>query len=251
MPMGPVIFLPGILMPAALRYAALIDALGRGRTVLAKDLEVYAGPAVPPASYSIDAEIAGIDRAADAAGFDRFHLYGHSGGGACAIAYTATHPDRVLSLALDEPASDFSAASLAELRDEFLPILDLPAPQMMSAFLSGQLQPGAVPPPPPDGPAPDWMATRPAGVKAFLQALAAAEIPIEHLEKFERPVYYSHGDGSNPSWTAMRDRLADLCPDFTAELYQGASHMRTSHMIDPPRVAAALHRIWSRAEARG
>jgi pimeloyl-ACP methyl ester carboxylesterase len=34
-------------------------------------------------------EVDGIDRAADDEGFDRFHLYGHSGGGAMALAFVA------------------------------------------------------------------------------------------------------------------------------------------------------------------
>ncbi len=37
-----------------------------------------------------------LETLAEAAGFERFHLYGHSGGGACALAYVATYPERVL-----------------------------------------------------------------------------------------------------------------------------------------------------------
>jgi pimeloyl-ACP methyl ester carboxylesterase len=47
-------------------------------------------------------------RVADDAGIDRFHLYGHSAGGAVALALALAHPDRVLTLAVDEPASDFT-----------------------------------------------------------------------------------------------------------------------------------------------
>src|SRR5438093_7544718 len=76
-----VIFLPGIIMPCALRYAALLRELDGEVDAVAKDLEVYAGPTTPPPGYSIRTEVEGIGRAADAAGFERFHLYGHSGGG--------------------------------------------------------------------------------------------------------------------------------------------------------------------------
>ena len=51
---------------------------------LVKDLEVYRDDA-PPARYSIATEIDGVLRAADEAGVERFHLYGHSAGGAIAL----------------------------------------------------------------------------------------------------------------------------------------------------------------------
>ena len=35
---------------------------------------------------------------------DRFHLVGYSGGGACCLAFISSFPERVLSLALIEPA---------------------------------------------------------------------------------------------------------------------------------------------------
>ena len=72
-----VIFLPGIIAPAAIRYARLVACLADVDAVT-KDLEVYATE-TPPLGYSIAMEVAGVDRAADAARFDRFHLYGHSG----------------------------------------------------------------------------------------------------------------------------------------------------------------------------
>jgi pimeloyl-ACP methyl ester carboxylesterase len=76
----PVIFLPGIVAPASLRFARLFEALGDDVDAVRKDLEVYGGPSVPPSGYSLGTEIAGIARAADERGFGRFHLYGHSGG---------------------------------------------------------------------------------------------------------------------------------------------------------------------------
>jgi pimeloyl-ACP methyl ester carboxylesterase len=103
----PVILLPGIIMPAADRYSALIKELGADVNATTKDLEVYRLPE-PPSGYSIETEIAGISRTAREHGFDRFHLYGHSAGGAISIAFAAAYPDRLLSLALDEPAMDFT-----------------------------------------------------------------------------------------------------------------------------------------------
>ena len=103
----PLILLPGGMMPGLLRYPPLIEALGPGVEPVIKELEVYAGPSIPE-DYSVDMEVEAISRKGDEAEMARFHLYGYSGGGAFALAYVATHPDRVLSLAIDEPATDFS-----------------------------------------------------------------------------------------------------------------------------------------------
>ena len=96
----PLMLMPGILMPAALRYAPLIDALGADVDARPTDLAVYAGSEPPPA-YSIASEVESLLLAADAAGFERFHLYGHSGGGAVSLAFAVQHPDRLLTLAVD------------------------------------------------------------------------------------------------------------------------------------------------------
>lgn len=243
----PVIFLPGIVMPAVLRYAPLIKELGDSARALAKELAIYAA-ANPLAGYAIEREVDDISRAADAAGFDRFHLYGHSAGGACALAYVTTHPERVLSLALDEPASDFSPEDQSVLRRDLDGIADLPASEKISAFLQLTLAPGVELPLPPAGAPPEWMANRPAGIDAFGAALLRYRLPQEHLRDFDRTVYYSHGSLSHSRWAAMRDRLAGIFPDFTADLYEGVHHLCTSHQREPARVASALRRHWSRAE---
>lgn len=242
----PVIFLPGILMPAALRYEPLLQVLGDDVDAVTKDLEVYRGSSVPPPGYSLDMELEGIARVADEHGFDRFHLYGHSGGGACALAFTAAHPERVLTLALDEPATDFSPEDLQEIRDVFLPMLELPPEELGREFVRTMLREGATPPPRPEGPPPGWMADRPAGVTAFVRALSEADVPVERLRTFDRPVYYSYGSLSNETWERKAKRLAEAFPNITVELYEGLSHMNTSHVAEPERVAAALRRLWGR-----
>jgi len=246
----PVVFLPGILMPVALRYAPLLRELDGAVQAVTKELEVYATEP-PPAHHTIEVEVEGISRAADAAGFESFHLYGHSGGGACALAYAAAHPERVLSLAVDEPASDFSPEDQAE-RQVRLATLDRLSPsERLPTFLKWQLAPGVELPGPASGPPPDWMANRPAGVNAFMHAITRYRLDLERLRTFDRPVYYSYGSLSSPEWEAKRDRLNALFPDFTAERYDGASHFNTSHLQDPARVASALRRLWQRAGRGG
>ena len=98
MPMAPtradrnLILLPGIIAPAVIRYEQLMSRLS-GSAMIAKDLELYSGE-TPPSDYSIAREVAGVERVANDAGVERFHLYGHSGGGAIALAFAAAHPDR-------------------------------------------------------------------------------------------------------------------------------------------------------------
>jgi hypothetical protein len=70
--------LPGAVLPAALAYGAIVAALGADAEAVAKDLEVYATPE-PPDGYSMELEIAGVLREADAHGWERFLLLGCPG----------------------------------------------------------------------------------------------------------------------------------------------------------------------------
>ena len=240
----PVVFLPGILMPVALRYEPLLRALGDDVRPLPKELEVYRDRSVPPPGYRLETEVEGIARTADEAGLGAFHLYGHSGGGACALAFTALYPGRVLSLAVDEPAIDFSREDLALIREVYLPMVELPPDELMRGFVQHQFRSDTEPKPPPVGPPPPWMSTRPAGIAALVRAFAASEVPIERLRDFDRPAYYSYGILSNEAWERRAERLSALLPNLTVERYEGLSHMNTSHMAEPERVAAALRRLW-------
>ena len=73
-------------------------------------------------------------------------------------------------------------------------------------------------------------------------------VELDAYRWFASPVYFSMGSRTHPRWTAMRDRLAGLFPDFTAEEYEGLHHLHTSHQAQPQRVAAALRGLWTRAE---
>src|SRR5687767_6408228 len=143
------IVLPGAVLPAELAYAALLEALaGDGIDVVAKDLEVYA-TREPPPGYSLDVEIEGVMRQADAAGFERFHLVGYSAGGACAVAFTARYGDRLQSLALLEPAWLGNRGQSAEKQRVWRGLrqaMVLPPEQMLPEFIRQQLAAGIDPP---------------------------------------------------------------------------------------------------------
>jgi hypothetical protein len=151
----------------------------------------------------------------------------------------------VVTLALDEPATDFSSQDIQEMHRVFVPMLQLPPDQMMPAFMRAQMREGVDPPPMPEGPPPPWMADRPAGVAAFVRALSKADVPVDRLKAYDRPVYYSRNSLSNETWERKAERLGELFPNMTVELYEGLSHLNTSHAAEPERVAVALRRLWA------
>jgi pimeloyl-ACP methyl ester carboxylesterase len=239
-------------MPADLAYGALLQELGDDVDGVAKDLEVYAGPE-PLVGYTLDHEIAGVLRTARDAGFDRFHLVGYSGGGAASLAFAVKHPERLLSLALIEPAwfgNDELSPEEENLWREFDRIATLPSAEMMPAFVAIQLAPGVEPPPPPAGPPPPWMATRPAGLRAFIRTFSSSTLDLDRLRAFAQPVYFAVGARSNPTYYArMAERARAIFPNFTLEVYDERHHFDPPHRIEPERTARALRTHWARASS--
>ncbi len=246
-----VILLPGAVLPADLAYGALLEALGDEVEAVAKELEIYAGEEPPP-NYALDVEIEGILRAAEASGFDRFHLVGYSGGGAASLAFAAKHPGRLRSLALLEPAwagnEGLDPAEQAVWR-EYDRIMALPPEEMMPAFVRSGLAPGVQPPPPPPGPPPPWMAKRPAGLEAFTRAFRTGELDLDALRGLEAPVYFALGGLSNPDqYAKIADRLAGVFPDFTLEVFEERHHFEPPHRVESERLASSLRGLWARGE---
>ena len=243
-----VVLLPGGVLPAEPAYAALLGVLGERVDAVAKDLEVYAGEE-PPSDFSLATEVKGIVREADAHHFERFHLVGYSGGGASSLAFTALHGERLLSLALLEPAwaGNKRAADEEALMQRFRMLEPLPPDQFMAGFLRLQLAPGVEPPPPPGGPPPPWMAKRPAGLRAFIKAFDSGDLDIDALRAFDRPVYFALGGRSNPDYYGrMADRLARIFPDFTLETFPDRHHFDPPHRIEPERLSKSLLALWQR-----
>ena len=246
-----VILVPGAVLPPAPAYGALQDAFGEEVVAVAKELEVYGGEAPPP-NYTLEVEVEGVRQAARAAGFERFHLVGYSAGGAWCLAFAATHPDRVRSLALLEGAwAGNEGLDPAEERmwREFDRIMAMAPGDRMPAFMRANLRPGVELPPRPPGPAPPWMARRPAGLRAIIGAFRAGELDIDALRRFERPVYFALGALSNPDlYAKIAERLADAFSDFTLEVFEDRHHFDPPHRAEPERLARSLQALWARAE---
>ena len=205
----------------------------------------------PPAGYGLDTEVDGIIREAAARSFCRFHLVGYSAGGASALAFAARYGERLLSLALLEPALAGNARTQEEeaLMQRFRALETLPRDEFMAAFVRLQLAPGVEPPPPPEGEPPAWMAKRPAGLRAIIEANDNSQLDLQALSAFDRPAYFALGGRSNPDlYARMAKRLAGIFPDFTLETFPDRHHFDPPHRIEAERLAASLLALWRRAE---
>ena len=246
-----VILLPGSVLPADLAYGSLVAALGADAEAAVKELEVYATPEAPP-DYTLELEVAGVQRAADELGWRRFHVVGYSGGGAAALAVAARYPERLSSLALLEPAWagrwDLSPAERALWR-EYNRLEALPPGEFMRAFMRLNVKPGVELPHPPPGDPPPWMAKRPGGIRAFMQTFRTYQLDCKALARFDRPVYFALGGLSNPDqFGAIATRLGRVFPDFQLELFEERHHFDPPHRVEPERLAASLRALWQRAD---
>ena len=245
-----VICVPGSVAPAAQRYKPLLDGVAGEADLHLKDLEVYR-EAKPPAGYSIDEELSAVDRLADGLGLDRFHLLGYSGGGFISLAYAGTRPKRILSLSLFEPAQ--IPGTLTEAEEAFFAALrqkldGLEGDQFMAAFVREQVKPGAVLPPPPQGPVSPEMQKRPAGIAALIRAFEAYEFDREMLRAAPFPVFYGYGDLSHPEQALKAGILAQLFADIRVHRYAGVHHFVPPEMIYTPDHVRLLLEHWRRAE---
>jgi pimeloyl-ACP methyl ester carboxylesterase len=244
-----VIAIPGSVAPAAQRYRPLLELASDRADFHLKDLEVYR-EATPPADYSIDEEVDAIDRFADAQGLDRFHLVAYSGGGFISLAYAASRPRRVISLAVFEPAR--LPGELGAEERAFFSVLEtrlrgLQGPEFMAAFVREQVKPG-VTPTPPSGPATPEMQKRPAGIAALIRAFDAYPFDRGLLSKLPFPVYYAYGDLSHEEQALKAGILGRSVPDIRIQRFAGVHHFVPPEQIYTASHVSALSELWQRAE---
>jgi hypothetical protein len=135
------------------------------------------------------------------------------------------------------------------LRQQFARMARLPADEFMREFVRASLAPGVVPPAPPTGPQPPWMAKRPAGLQALIRAFEECPLDLEAVKAFSGPVYYAAGELSNPRFYGrMADRAPRLFQDCTVEVFAGRHHFDPPHRAEPGRLAQRLSELWARAE---
>ncbi len=102
----PVIFLHSLCGSTA-HWAAQLEHLRKQRRAVALDLRGH-GLSQDPADgdYRVESMAADVHAVADGLGLNTFVLVGHSMGGAVAIAYAASHPERAAGLLLVDTAGD-------------------------------------------------------------------------------------------------------------------------------------------------
>jgi hypothetical protein len=67
------------------------------------------------------------------------------------------------------------------------------------------------------------------------------------LAAFEAPVYFALGGLSNPDhFGEVAERLGNVFPDFTLEVWDKRHHFDPPHRIEPERLAGSLRAIWAR-----
>lgn len=245
-----VICVPGSVAPAAQRYGPLIEKIDGAADLHLKELEVYR-EAAPPANYSIREELEAIDRLADSKRLERFHLVGYSGGGFISLAYAGTRPERLISLALFEPAR--IPGTLTEQERQFFAGLErkldgLHGDAFMTTFVREQVKPGAVLPPPPSGPVSPEMQKRPAGIAALIKAFEAYPFDRDDWRAAAYPVFYGYGDLSHQEQALKAGILAQLFADIRVHRYAGVHHFVPAQMIYTSQHAATLLDLWLRAE---
>jgi homoserine kinase len=250
--MPPVLVVPGIIYPAVQAYGPLLSRLtGRAR-MLTKELEVYADLAmVPPEGYSLQAEIEGIGRVADEAGWETFHLVGYAAGGLAALGYIEQHPERLSSVTLIESFGtglDHPPEAWAHFLDECERVAALPEERVVGAYLSLTVRPRVpVPPPPANTPA-EAMAVRPAGLAALVKLARETLLDRERLAAFEQPVYVVYGSLSSDAYISVARELGELFPAASTEEYVGTHHLSPPQRATPERLALTLMRMWAGAD---
>ena len=244
-----VIALPGAVAPGEVRYRTVVEALGSHARVHPKELELYAGES-PPAGYSIDQEVQAVAAFADSLGLARFHLLAYSGGGFIALAFAGAHPERLLSLALFEPAS-IPGPLTAEERVSFermtARLRGLSGAEYMREFNAAHLRPGVPLPPPPHDPPPPWMAKRPAGISALMRAFDSYRFDRDSLRGGGFPVFLGHGDLSDEQQEIKVGVLSRLFDDIHVLRLRGVHHFVPPEQLYGAAHLAALRGLWSRA----
>ena len=113
-----------------------------------------------------------------------------------------------------------------------------------------QVRPDVVLPPPPGTP-PPWMASRPAGIAAFLRTFRSYDLDRGKLAAFDAPVLFVLGGRSNPDqFGDIAGRLSTVFPDFRLEVFKDRQHFDPPHRVEPERLGALLREHWVRAEGR-
>jgi pimeloyl-ACP methyl ester carboxylesterase len=231
--------------PAATTFAPLAEALDGRAHLIPKDLEGYADDF--PDDYGPATEVEGIIRAANAAGWERFHLVGQSFGASVALHFACQHPGRVQSLVLNEPpfvGNDVTwsveYSDLLESLDDALraPLADRPA-----AFVRALTAPGGPMPLPASGATADWRLPRSERQGRMWPVWRNGANGLEQLVPVA-PMYVVVGGRTHPGFLTVARWLQRQALQAELEIYSERSHFDPPHVSEAGRFAQALLARW-------
>jgi pimeloyl-ACP methyl ester carboxylesterase len=200
------------------------------------------------ARYDMGVEVEAVRALADRAGWDGFHVFGFSAGGTVALATALAMPDRILSVAMLEPATigdDAWHPAEAAWQAEMGRIRALPADERMDPFRRLLMRPGLEPPP-----------SRRAGGGVWTAQDDMLEDMIERtgfvssdVAAFRGPVLIVIGGESSPRWRLMADRLVEVMPDASVEEFPGLSHFTPPYREQPQAFEELMLGFWAAQES--
>ena len=246
---GPAVVCIHASASSSAQWRPLMDRLaGRYRT-LAGDL--YGSGQSPPWPGARPLTLADermlLAPAFEAAG-GRFHLVGHSYGGAVALEAARAHPERVASLVLYEPVlfsllgedpTQPAAREIAAVRDDTVAALERGDPHASGArFVDYWMGAGAWAAMP--APRRDALARAMGAVKAEWDAVFGNPTPLSAFAALEVPVLYLTGSESPASSRGVARLLARTLPRVTAIEIKGVGHM--GPITHPDRINALVER---------
>ena len=230
------------------QWRPLMDRLGCRYRTLAADLygsgKSPTWPALRP--MSLADEVALLDPVLSAAGA-RYHLMGHSYGGAVALAAACARPERVESLVLFEPVlfsvlvaedpDQPAAREITAVRDDTVLLLERGDPHGAGQrFVDYWMEPGAWAGMPPQRR--DAIAGAMSTVKAEWDAVFREPTPLSAFADLDVPVLYLTGSESPASGREVARLLTKVLPRVTVIEVEGVGHM--APVTHPDRINALI-----------
>ena len=241
--MGPlrVILLPGIVTPAEIAYGAFMGRFHPDVEPVAKDLEVYATPE-PPEDYTLDVEVAGVLREADARGWKRFTSSGTRAGAQRLLAVAATIRSGLRALRCSSPPGPETGTSALPRRRSGASSAGSKASRPTSCRRSRASTSSRCPiPEPPPGDPPPWMARRPAGIRAINSAFQGAPSTAKRSATSIGPSTSRSAPSAIRLVRRDREAVEQRVPGLRARSVRGRHHFDPPHRSSPSawRVAQA------------
>ena len=223
-------------------FKRVVAALGEEINPTFKDMELLP-IGQPIEEWTLDGEAQALLAIADAENLETFDLVGYSGGAAVSLAFAASYPARLRSLALIEPpwiGNDIWSDEERRFVDGFDALLELPPKELVATFFK-LFAPGVNVPLPPDEKRVARMAE---ALRMVWLGYRAKPLDRRLLAQINAPVYLPVGGRSAPRMRALAELLANAFRYARVEVFAEQHHFDLL-----PRAAAdfaaGLAKTWS------